>query len=186
MGQEVKTTLRFDGRILEGVARRFGDDGPEGTQGLWTFTWDGRVGWYEEAMEVVVHPRDPKHRVDAVPSDRHVVVQIAGEVVADSRRPHAVFETNLPTRWYLPMQDVRQELLEPSEKVTACPYKGTARYWSVRAGGEWHDDIIWSYPEPIPEQPRIAGLVAFFDERVDLTLDGELQERPLSPWSRER
>jgi uncharacterized protein (DUF427 family) len=170
--------------LAQDLGRRIGDDGPEGTEGMWTFPWDGSVAWFEEAMEVVVHARDPKHRVDALPSDRHVVVEIAGEVVADSRRPHAVFETSLPVRWYLPMEDVRQELLVPSGLVTSCPYKGTARYWSVRAGGELHEDIAWSYPTPIPELPRVAGLVAFFDERVDLTVDGERQERPITPWSR--
>jgi uncharacterized protein (DUF427 family) len=168
----------------ERVGRRIGDDGPEGTEGLWTFPWDGTVAWFEEAMEVVVHARDPRHRVDALPSDRHVVIEVAGEVVAESRAPHAVFETYLPTRWYLPMEDVRRGMLEPSDLVTSCPYKGTAGYWSVRAGGELHEDLAWSYPHPIVEQPRLAGLVAFFDERVDVTIDGERQERPITPWSR--
>jgi uncharacterized protein (DUF427 family) len=133
---------------------------------------------------VVVHPRIPTHRVDAIPSERHVVVEVAGQVVADSRRPTAVFETSLPVRWYLPAEDVRMDLLEPSDTVTSCPYKGTARYWSVRAGGELHDDLVWSYPDPIPEQPKIKDLLAFFDERVDITIDGERQERPTTPWSR--
>ena len=169
--------------LAPALGRRIGDDGPEGTEGLWTFPWDGSVSWFEEAMEVVVHARDPKHRIDAIPSDRHVVVEIGGEVVADSRAPHALFETHLPTRWYLPMEDVRQELLVPSDLVTSCPYKGTARYWSVRAGGELHEDVAWSYPAPIPELPRVRDLVAFYDERVDLTIDGQRQERPITPWS---
>jgi len=163
--------LHVDGRVIPGVARREG--------ALWTFAWDGRVSWFEEAAEVFVHPRDPRHRVDAIPSERHIEIRVDGELVADSRMPHALFETNLPIRWYLPAADVRGDLLEPSDTATACPYKGTARYWHVRG----HEDVAWSYPEPIPECPRIAGLIAFFDERVDLTIDGEPQERPVTPWS---
>jgi uncharacterized protein (DUF427 family) len=154
-----------------------------GAEGMWTFTWDGRVQWFEEAMEVFVHAKDPATRVDAVPSERHVRVEIAGELVAESRRPHALFETTLPTRWYLPAEDVRQDLLEPSDTVSQCPYKGTARYWSVRAGGRLHPDVAWSYPDPIPENPRIAGLIAFFNEKADLTIDGEREARPVTPWS---
>ena len=149
----------------------------------WGFTWDGRVSWFEEALEVHVHARDPSKRVDVLPSERHVRVELAGELLAESRRPHALFETSLPTRWYLPPEDVRQELLEPSETVTMCPYKGTARYWSARAGGELHRDVAWSYPEPVPECPRIAGLVAFFNEKADLVIDGVRQQRPITPWS---
>jgi uncharacterized protein (DUF427 family) len=151
--------------------------------GMWTFTWDGRVQWFEEATEVFVHAKDTTKRVDVLASERHVRVEVAGELVAESRRPHALFETTLPTRWYLPPEDVRMELLEPSDLVTQCPYKGTARYWSARAGGQLHTDVAWSYPDPIPENPRIAGLIAFFNERVDLTIDGELEGRPQTPWS---
>jgi uncharacterized protein (DUF427 family) len=155
----------------------------EAANGMWTFTWDGRVQWFEEAMEVFVHAKDTTKRVDVVPSERHIRVEIAGEVVAESRRPHALFETTLPTRWYLPPEDVRVDLFEPSNAMTQCPYKGTAHYWSVRAAGRVHRDIVWSYPEPIPENPRIAGLICFFNERVDLTIDGGLQSRPHTPWS---
>jgi uncharacterized protein (DUF427 family) len=154
-----------------------------GANGMWTFTWDGRVQWFEEAMEVIVHAKDPRTRVDVVPSERHIRVAIGGELIAESRRPHALFETTLPTRWYLPPEDVRLDLLEPSDTVSQCPYKGTARYWSVRAGGQLHRDVAWSYPDPIPENPRIAGLISFFNERVDLTIDGVLEERPDTPWS---
>ncbi len=155
----------------------------DAANGMWTFAWDGRVQWFEEAMEVFVHAKDTSKRVDVLPSERHVRVEIAGELVAESRRPHALFETTLPTRWYLPADDVRMELLEPSDTATMCPYKGTARYWSVRAGGQLHRDVMWSYPEPIPENPRIAGLISFFNEKVDLTIDGVVEERPQTPWS---
>jgi uncharacterized protein (DUF427 family) len=149
----------------------------------WTFTWDAGLSWFEEALEVHVHARDPAKRVDVVPSDRHVIVQLDGETVAESRRPHALFETWLPTRWYLPFEDVRQDLLVASDTVTRCPYKGTATYSSMRIGATVHRDIAWTYERPIPECPRIAGLLAFFNEKVDLILDGERQHRPRTPWS---
>jgi uncharacterized protein (DUF427 family) len=177
------------GDVRADVLDRLGDaaiqlrDLPEelaAAEGFWTFTWDGRVSWFEEALEAHVHARDPRHRVDAIPSERHVRVVLDGVLLAESHRPLALFETTLPTRWYLPPEDVRMDLLTPSDTVTRCPYKGTARYWS--AAGE--DDLAWSYPDPIPECPRIAGLVAFFNERVDLVVDGERQERPVTPWSR--
>ena len=155
----------------------------EAVDGRWTFTWDAGLTWLEEAMEVHVHARDTNKRVDAVPSERHVVVELDGVVVADSRRPVAVFETSLPARWYLPMDDWRQDLLVASDTVTRCPYKGTAAYWSVQVGDALHPDLAWSYADPIPENPRIKGLVAFFNERVDLTIDGVRQDRPVSPWS---
>ncbi|WP_205696865.1 DUF427 domain-containing protein [Conexibacter sp. SYSU D00693] len=163
-----------------GAARRLSvaDGAPAELDGHWTFTWDGTVRWFEEAEEVVVHARDPRHRVDVVPSERHVVVAHEGEVLADSRRPHALFETTLPTRWYLPPQDVRLDLLEPSTTVSRCPFKGTARF--LRHGGR---DLAWVYDEPIPECPKVAGLVCFFDEHVDLAIDGERQRRPVTPWT---
>jgi uncharacterized protein (DUF427 family) len=145
---------------------------------------DAGLSWYEEALEVHVHARDPHKRVDAVPSERHVRVGLDGVVLAESHRPTAVFETHLPTRWYLPAEDVRQELLVPSATTTRCPYKGTASYWSVHLGDVVHADLAWGYPDPIAECPGIAGLVAFFDERVDLVVDGEPVERPRTPWTR--
>jgi uncharacterized protein (DUF427 family) len=151
--------------------------------GLWTFTWDGAVTWLEEATEVHVHARDPQHRVDVVPSDRHVRVEVGGQVVAESHRPHALFETTLPTRWYLPAEDVDWSRLVPSDTSSTCPFKGTARYWSIRVGDELHEDLAWSYPDPIPECPGVTGLVCFFDERVDTTVDGRLVPRPRTPWS---
>jgi uncharacterized protein (DUF427 family) len=177
--------VRVGGGTVDRAAQLF-DDPPapfEAVAGHWTFTWDAGLSWFEEALEVHVHARDPQKRVDAVPSERHIRVELDGRMVADSRRPHALFETWLPTRWYLPAEDVRQELLAPSETVTRCPYKGTAAYWSVQLGDVRHDDVAWSYAEPVPECPRIAGLVCFFNERVDLIVDGVAQVRPRSPWS---
>ena len=184
-GPAVDHHIQVGGHLLERAAQRFTGLAPDlaAADGYWTFTWDGRVQWFEEALEIHVHARDPSKRVDAVPSERHVQVEIGGQTVAASDRPVALFETTLPTRWYLPVDDVEWELLEPSDTVTRCPYKGTARYWSVRAGGELQRDVAWSYPDPIPECPRIAGLVCFFNEKVDLVVDGEPQPRPRTPWS---
>ena len=171
--------------VLEGAAKLCSSPPSplEAVDGHWTFTWDTGLSWFEEALEVHVHARDPSKRVDVVPSERFVRVELDGQVVAESSRPHALFETSLPTRWYLPLADVRQELLVPSDTVSVCPYKGTASYWSVQTGDGLHRDVVWTYPEPIAECPRIAGLVCFFNEKVDLVIDGVPQERPRSPWS---
>jgi uncharacterized protein (DUF427 family) len=139
--------------------------------------------WFEEDDEVFVHPRDPYHRVDVLNSSRHVKVVVEGEVVAETHRPRLLFETGLPTRYYFPKLDVRLELLEPTDSVTACPYKGQARYWSVRVGDHVVKDLVWSYPTTIPECPKIENLLSFYNEKVDLYVDGELQVRPKTPWS---
>lgn len=141
---------------------------PEDLAGLIAFYWDRVDHWLEEDEEVFGHPRDPYARIDILRSDRHVRVSLGGEVLAESRDALVLFETGLPPRWYLPLEDVLAEL-EPSETVTRCPYKGLASYYSVR--GE--RDLVWYYPEPFAEVGRIAGLVCFFNERVDLSLDGE-------------
>jgi uncharacterized protein (DUF427 family) len=105
--------------------------------------------------------------------------------VADTRRARFLFETRLPTRYYIPPEDVREELLAPSAKVTDCPYKGTARYFSVKIGETLYEDIIWSYPDPIPECPRIKGLLCFFNELVDeIRVDGVAVPKPFTPWSK--
>ncbi len=177
--------LAVGDQMLAEAAQLFVEPPPplSAVDGHWSFTWDGRVSWFEEALQIYVHARDTSKRVDVVPSERHVRVELAGELIAESRRPHALFETTLPTRWYLPVDDVQWDLLEPSDTVTMCPYKGTARYWSVRAGGRLHPDLVWSYPDPVVECPRIAGLVSFFNEKVDLVIDGVLEPRPSTPWS---
>jgi uncharacterized protein (DUF427 family) len=147
-----------------------------------TFSWR-QLEWYEEDEQVVVHARDPHKRVDTLRSSRRVQVYVAGERVADSVRPLLLFETLLPTRYYLPFEDVRTELLEASDTVTVCPYKGRARYWSLRVGDALVPDAAWSYPDPIAENPKIRDLLCFFNERVDLVVDGEKLARPVTPWS---
>jgi uncharacterized protein (DUF427 family) len=147
-----------------------------------TFSWR-QLDWYEEDEPVFGHARDPYHRVDALRSSRRVEIRVDGETVALTVRPVLLFETHLPTRYYLPFADVRSECLQASDAVTACPYKGRARYWSVRAGGLVVPDVAWSYPDPVPQQPAIRGLLSFFTERVDLVVDGIVQPRTVSPWS---
>jgi uncharacterized protein (DUF427 family) len=133
--------------------------------------------WYEEDERIFGHPRDPFHRVDVLRSARAVRVEVDGEVVAETTQARLLFETQLPTRFYLPREDVRAEL-QPSESRSYCPYKGRASYWSLEAGGRRHEDIGWTYEEPLPDAVKIAGLVAFRDERVDIFVDGERRARP--------
>jgi uncharacterized protein (DUF427 family) len=121
--------------------------------------------------------------VDALRSSRHVRVEVDGVVLADSVRPTILFETSLPPRYYLPKVDVRMDLLEPTDTVSRCPYKGQARYWSARVGDTLVPDLAWSYPSPFPESAPVMGLVCFYNERVDLTVDGERLDRPHTPFS---
>jgi uncharacterized protein (DUF427 family) len=140
-------------------------------------------GWYEEEEEVFCHARDPRHRVDVLASSRHVRVAIDGLTLAETRRPYLLFETSLPTRYYIPRDDVRMDLLTATSFSSRCPYKGIAEYWSANLGERAVENIVWSYADPIVENPKIKGLLCFFNARVDLFVDGELQPRPRSPWS---
>jgi uncharacterized protein (DUF427 family) len=152
-------------------------------KGYLAFYWNRMDAWLEEDDEIFAHPRDPYHRVDVLSSSRHVRVVVAGETLAETRRPRLLFETSLPTRYYIPKVDVRMDLLVPTDRQTQCPYKGKARYWSARVGDRVEEDIAWSYPFPIPECPKIENLVAFYNERADIWVDGELQPKPETPWS---
>jgi uncharacterized protein (DUF427 family) len=124
------------------------------------------------------------HRITITPSDLHVEVIVNGEKVAESGRPVLLDETGLPTRYYLPRDDVRTDLLRPTNRETTCPFKGEASYWSLEVGDDLHDDLVWSYERPIPEAEGITGLMCFYNERVDLTVGGERQLRPETPYSR--
>jgi uncharacterized protein (DUF427 family) len=134
--------------------------------------WDAMDAWFEEDEEVFVHPRDPYTRIDALRSTRHVVVELHGEVVADSHAPVVLYETGLVPRYYLPATDVRRELLARSDRVTHCPYKGSTVYYHVRVGDHLVENLAWSYPTPFAESLPIAGLICFPSERTDLTVDG--------------
>ena len=151
--------------------------------GYLAFYWRKMDHWYEEDEEVFVHPRDPYHRVDVLESSRHVKVSVNGEVVAETDRPMILFETGLPPRYYIPPEDVREDVLVQSDRHTQCPYKGIASYHSVEAGGETVKDLVWHYPEPIAAAEKIRDNLSFFNEKVDLEVDGEPQERPQTQWS---
>lgn len=141
--------------------------------------------WYEEEEEIFEHPRDPYSRVDAIPSTRHVRVEIQGRLVAETRRPVLLFETHLPVRYYVPRKDVRFGLLTPLERRTRCPYKGmTSDYWSWASEGSLPPGIAWSYTDPLPAVAAIKGHVAFYGEFVDIVVDGERLERPVTEFSR--
>jgi uncharacterized protein (DUF427 family) len=139
--------------------------------------------WFEEDEPIYVHPRDPYKRVDILASTRRVVVEVDGQVVADSSQPRILFETGLPPRYYVPLTDVRMELLRPSATQTQCPYKGTATYWSLVVDGAVHEDVVWIYRSPFPESQKIAGLACFYNEKVDISLDGVPHDRPHTHFS---
>jgi uncharacterized protein (DUF427 family) len=186
LGERSFWHLRVGDRLIEDAAWQFtpSASGPA-LAGYVAFYWDRIDHWYEEDDEVFVHARDPYHRVDVLTSSRHVSVIAGGEVVADSRRPRLLFETGLPTRYYLPRLDVRMDLLTPSATVTACPYKGRTVHFDLTVGDRTLSDIAWSYPFPIPECPKIENLVCFYDERVDsMVVDDVAQPKPTTPWSR--
>ena len=172
-------SLQLGGRRVEDIAWGFLDTSGDRAQlaDHLAFDWPKVEAWYEEDEEVFVHPRDPHHRVDILDSSRHIKVVIDGETVAESHRPRLLFETGLVTRYYLPKMDVRMDLLEPTPTQTQCPYKGNASYWSAKIGGAVHQDIVWSYPFPTPESAKIKNLLSFYNEKVDLYVDGELQPK---------
>jgi uncharacterized protein (DUF427 family) len=146
--------------------------------------WDRVDEWFAEDEQLFGHPRDPYSRIDVYPTSRRVRVLLDGEVVADSVRTKALFETALPTRYYIPSDDVRLDLLEPSATRTRCAYKGSASHWHARVGDELHDDVAWTYSTPQHDAEPVRDLIAFYNERVDLELDGEVQARPQTQWSR--
>lgn len=176
-------TVAVGDRRAEGAAAWYGDAAPAGLAGTVRFDWPAMDAWFEEDEQVHVHPRDPHKRVDVLASARHVRIEIDGVTIAESRQPIALFETGLPVRWYLPKTDVRMDLLTPTDRVTSCPYKGDANYYAVTVEGETHDDVVWWYRHPTRESAPIAGRVCFYDERVDVYVEGELQERPVTPFS---
>ena len=183
LGSARRHGLRAGGQDRPGSVHVFGDDAAAAVAGAVRFDWDALDAWFEEDEEVFVHPRNPYVRVDAMRSHRHVRVQVEGQVLAESANPVLVFETGLPTRYYFDRADVSTHVLVRSETRTACPYKGvTGGYWSARVGDdeprEEHRDIAWSYTFPTRQLLPIAGLIAFYNERVDTYLDDVELGRP--------
>jgi uncharacterized protein (DUF427 family) len=166
------------------AARVLRESSVAGLAGTVRFEWGALDAWYEEDEQVFVHPRSPYSRVDALRSTRTVRVELDGTVLAESSSPVMVFETGLPTRYYLNRTDVDFTHLVHTDTVTACPYKGvTSDYWSVDLDGTVHEDLAWSYDFPTRQLLPITGLIAFYNEKVDTFLDGQPLDRPVTHFS---
>ena len=156
-----------------------------GLQDYRAFYWDKTDQWFEEDEEIFVHPRDPYKRVDVMTSSREVKITLGGQTVATSNRANFLFETHLPTRYYLPADDIRMDLLIRTDTTTQCPYKGLANYWSAQIEGQLYHDIAWVYANPVPECPKIKNLFCFYNENVDdIYVDGQITEKPTTKWSK--
>lgn len=170
-------------RFIAQAALVWNDAKLEDVEGYVSFDWKSMDAWFEEDEEVYVHARDPYTRIDILQSSRNIRVEVDGVTVADSDRARFLFETGLPTRYYLPKTDVRFEYLTATDTSTGCPYKGTARYWSVNTTGKTHEDIAWGYDTPLRESQEAAGLVAFYNEKLDIYVDGVLESKPDTKFS---
>lgn len=153
------------GRVAVGAAFRLEDPDLAGLVVLDPAAFD----WFEEDEPVIGHPRDPFTRIDVRRGSQRVRVSAGGVLLADSRAPRLLFETHLPTRYYLPAADVRWDRLVRTASSSICPYKGTAAYWALRDGDA---DVAWAYPEPLPDAVQIAGMACFYDDRVQVEIDG--------------
>jgi uncharacterized protein (DUF427 family) len=176
-------TVTAGGKQAPGAAVRFADSPIEELRDLVRLDLGAMDAWFEEDEEAFGHPRDPYTRIDILASSRHVRVEVDGVTIAESTSPRILFETGLPARYYLPKTHVRLDLLTHTDKASYCPYKGQAEYWSVRVGDAVYEDLVWSYPTPLPESERIAGLMSFYNEKVDLYVDGVRRERPATKFS---
>ena len=184
-GEARHWTLVVGERTAENAAWSYPDpieDAPP-LAGHLAFYWNALDEWFEEDEPAIVHARDPYHRIDILDTSRHIRVEVGGETVAETRRARVLFEASLPPRWYIPREDVRADVLVESDKRTGCAYKGFASYDSVRTSGELEEDLVWRYDEPRREAERIKGYLAFFNERADIYVDGELQGQPVTQWS---
>ena len=188
-----RTSFAFhtiDGRSFDIAASNrlanaaFATDDPD-LEGYAIIDFDAFDEWREEDDLLVAHARDPFGTVDTRHSSRRVVVEIKGTTVADSTRSVMLFETFLPTRYYLPRDDVRMDLLERTDTQTACAYKGYAAYWSATIDGAVVRDVAWSYEDPHNYAAPVKGMISFFNERVDVSIDGVPIERPRTPWSQD-
>jgi uncharacterized protein (DUF427 family) len=176
-------SLHAGDSVRQGVARVFDADGAGPVAGTVRFDWDC-LDWFEEEEPIVGHPRNPYARIDALRSHRHVRVELDGVVLADTKAPVLLFETGLPTRYYIDHTDVVFGNLEPSDTQTLCPYKGiTSGYWSVRVGETVHPDLAWTYQYPLAAVAPIARMIAFYNEKVDVIVDGVPLPRPHTPFS---
>jgi uncharacterized protein (DUF427 family) len=172
-GDAAVFTVVAGGVARTGAAQHYEQSPFETLRDTIRLDWGAMDAWFEEDEQVFTHARDPYTRVDILPSSRHIRVEVDGMTVAETTTPTLLFETGLAVRYYLPKTHVRMDLLTPSDSVSHCPYKGEAEYWSLK-----HDDlradIAWSYRTPLPESQKIAGLISFYTDKVDLYLDGVL------------
>jgi uncharacterized protein (DUF427 family) len=185
LGKARYWSVQVGDKVAENAAWNYpvaASEGPD-LSGYICFDWDKMDAWFEEAEEVYVHPHDPHHRIDTLNGCSHIEVLVEGQRVADSRAPVVLFETGLPARYYFPKVDLRMDLLIPSDSTSRCAYKGTANYYSMKVGGKTIKDIAWYYRFTTIETSKIAGRIAFYNEHVDLYLDGVQQPRPRTPWS---
>jgi uncharacterized protein (DUF427 family) len=167
-------------RVARDAAWSFPDSPIEELRDLVRIEWAAMDAWFEEDDEVFVHPHDPHKRIDILQSSRHVTVSVHGVQIAETRRPTLLFETGLPVRFYFAKPDVRLDLLTPIEKRTGCAYKGFATYWVYKH----EQDVAWSYPFPLAECAKIAGMIGFYNETLDIHVDGVLQPKPITEFSR--
>jgi len=182
-GTPLTYTIEAGGSTAPAAAYAYPDSPIEAIRGHIAIVWETMDHWFEEDEEVYVHARDPYTRVDVLSSSRNIRIDVDGVTVADSNRPTLLFETGLPVRYYLPKTDVRMDLLTPTGTATECPYKGTAGYWSVDTGTALHEDLVWGYSFPAAEAAKIAGMVSFYNEKVDVYVDGTLEKRPRTKFS---
>ncbi|CAN5432178.1 DUF427 domain-containing protein [soil metagenome] len=189
--QSLGTYLRYGFKVgdreVAKAAKMYTDDSLEGLAGMVRFEWDALDAWFEEDEQIFVHPRNPYTRVDALRSTRTVRIELGGVALAESSSPVMVYETGLPTRYYLNRTDVNFAHLVHTDTVSECPYKGTTGdYWSVVIDGTTHLDLAWSYVFPTRQLLPITGLVAFYNEKVDTFVDGELVPRPVTHFFPEK
>lgn len=173
-GEAVIFDVAAGGQVAVDGAWHYPASPVEELRDLVRIDWAAMDAWFEEDEEVFVHARSPYTRIDVLPSSRRVEVAVNGVTVIDSTRSMVLFETGRPPRYYVPTDDIRMDLLESTDTVTGCPYKGFASYWTVHAAGETYPDLAWCYRTPLPESARIAGLVCIWDHHVETRVDGRL------------
>lgn len=184
-GRVRDVSLRLGDRVVDEAGLLLEKPPDEDLAGRVMLWWDRVDAWYEEDDEVFVHPHDPDKRIDVLHSSRHVEVALDGHTLAETRRPTLLFETNLPVRVYLRPTDVDMGALEASDSQTGCAYKGFAEYFHARLpDGRKERNLAWVYRSPFPEAQKVQGMICFFNERVDMTVDREAQQRPGTPWSK--
>ena len=186
-GNATYWSIEAGGRTAEDSAWTYKEPvaGAEFLTGYVAFEWKKMDAWFEEKEEVFVHARDPFKRIDTVKTDRKVSVVVGGETVAETTESVMLLEPGHPLRYYLPMADVRPEVLRASNTVSTCAYKGAANYYTIEVNGQRFEDVAWVYRYPAPESSKVTAMVCFFNERVDdIIVDGTPLAKPETAWRR--